>query len=143
MESYARQNGNYSYIITDRHPQRNLVISETQWTPRVIYSPEKEYLMIGGKSIPENAPSFYDPIINYIYQYKITGKKRLCVHLNMEYFNTSSAKCLYNLFRVLNILRGHEITVIINWFYEDEDLLEAGEDFASFFNLNFNILPLE
>lgn len=143
MESYLYNNCSYSYVNRKVVRQKNLVLNATRVTPRVVFIPEKEYLMIDGKSSPENAPTFYNLIIKRLYQFGKSGKTRLSVNFNFDYFNTSSAKCLYNLFKVLAHLKSRGMMILINWFYEDPDLLEAGKDFAEFFDLNFNLMPLE
>jgi hypothetical protein len=49
----------------------------------------------------------------------------------LEYFNTSSSKCLIDIFRKLESLYLQEQDVVIFWYYEeeDEDMKESGEDF--------------
>ena len=69
----------------------------------------------------------------------------MTANMAFEYFNTSSSKCLYMLFKKLDELHQKGKRVIINWFYEvgDEDMMEAGEDMNSFFtfDLKFKEVP--
>lgn len=63
------------------------------------------------------------------YEKSPQDETRLTVRL--EYFNTSSSKCLIDIFRKLEQLHYQETTVKVVWYYEDEDedMKESGEDF--------------
>jgi len=63
--------------------------------------------------------------------------------VQLEYFNTSSSKCLVEIFRRLEKIGNQSISV--NWFYEedDEDMQESGEDFKEIIDLNINLIMLE
>ena len=51
--------------------------------------------------------------------------------IRLEYFNTSSSKCLIDIFRKLEKLHQPHAQVQVAWYYEedDEDMKESGEDF--------------
>ena len=68
----------------------------------------------------------------------------ITVNLAFEYFNTSSSKCIFNLLRKLDGINQLGKRVIVNWYYEndDDDMLEAGEDFSSFFGYEFNFVSV-
>ncbi len=59
-----------------------------------------------------------------------------------EYFNTSSSKCLFDIFRQLKKMQMSGTNISVNWYYEahDEDMLEAGEDYDDIVDLNFNFV---
>lgn len=97
-------------------------------------------LIIGGKSIPENTPEFYQPVFDWLDEYSKSPAKITELNVHLEYFNTSSSKCLLDLFRKLEVLKESgksEVSVI--WIYEeeDEDMLEAGEDYKSLLSIDF------
>ena len=63
----------------------------------------------------------------------------------MEYFNTSSSKCILDVFKKLeSINKGGQSQVVINWHYEedDEDMLEAGEDYQAIINVPFKMVQV-
>lgn len=68
--------------------------------------------------------------------------KTLEVSINLEYFNTSSSKCLYDIFRSIKRLAMSGTEIYINWLYhpEDEDMLEVGEDYSDLLNLPFSFV---
>ena len=63
----------------------------------------------------------------------------------MEYFNTSSSKCILDLFKQLESLNNGETEVNVNWYYEedDEDMAEAGEDYDAIISLPFKMIEVE
>ena len=46
---------------------------------------------------------------------------------------------IFHLFKKLEILYNTDHEVIVNWFYEDADSLETGEDFQAIIPIPFNI----
>ena len=60
----------------------------------------------------------------------------------LEYFNTSSSKCLLDIFRRLETINlSGKTKVIVSWFYEtdDEDMMEAGEDYQALVKIPFEL----
>jgi len=119
-----------------------LVIEGTPKTPRVEFNADSGALELSGKSIPENSVEFYQPIYNWLDQYKDQPSKTTSIKVQLEYFNTSSSKCLLDIFKKLEVVQKSgksEVTVI--WMYEeeDEDMMEAGEDYQSIVKIPFQL----
>ncbi len=109
-------------------------------TPAVNFSDGA--LEISGKSIPENSIEFYQPLYNWLDQYGQQPGKSTTLTVRLEYFNTSSSKCLLDVFRKLEaIQKSGKGTVNVIWMYEeeDEDMMEAGEDYREIVGLPFTI----
>lgn len=117
-----------------------LIIRPTRITPLIYFDPNRGLLELRGKSSPENSIQFYSNLINDLEEFGRNGKKNLIANFKFEYFNTSSSKCLFDIFRKLNIVRENGFDLSINWYYEedDEDMLEAGEDYADLLGIDFN-----
>jgi hypothetical protein len=119
----------------------SLIIEGTPKTPRVDFS-DSGALEISGKSIPENSIEFYQPLYNWIDQYSQQPNKITSLKIQLEYFNTSSSKCLLDVFRKLEALqKSGKSEVTVNWLYEeeDEDMMEAGEDYQTIVKIPFTI----
>jgi len=116
-----------------------LIIGSSSKTPQVIFDADKGELLLEGRSIPENSIEFYVPLMEWLEVYSHEVKVDTNVHMKLEYFNTSSSKCILDFFRKLEIIskRGHKVTV--NWYFEedDEDMMEAGEDYEAIVGLPF------
>ena len=106
-------------------------------TPAVLLDPNQGVLKIYGRSSPENALQFYEPIRSILS--KGTASDTWDIRMKMEYFNTSSSKCLYDLFKELKHLTTLGKRVVIRWYFDedDEDMREAGEDYSSLLDLPF------
>ena len=121
----------------------NIAIEGTPKTPTVQFNKETGVLEIRGRSIPENSIEFYKPLIDWIDSYSKTPKSETTVNIKLEYFNTSSSKCILDVFKKLESVGGTNMT--INWYYEedDEDMLEAGEDYQAIINIPFKMIEVE
>lgn len=114
-------------------------------TPRVHFVAETGDLEIKGRSIPENSIDFYKPLIDWVDSYGRSPQAKTCLHVQLEYFNTSSSKCILDLFKKLEAIRSAGNEVLVLWHYEedDEDMLEAGEDYAGIINVPFRMVQIE
>jgi hypothetical protein len=123
----------------------NIVIEGTSKTPQVEFSSENGKLLIKGRSIPENSIEFYKPLIDWIGEYAENAQDATVVNIQLEYFNTSSSKCILDVFKRLEQVRNSGKTVAVKWFYEvdDEDMLEAGEDYQAIIDLPFEMIEIE
>ncbi len=118
-------------------------IDGTSKTPTVLFDSENGVMELKGRSIPENSIEFYKPIVESLDDYAKGPKDKTKVEIQLEYFNTSSSKCILDVFKKLETLAGTEVKV--NWFYEedDEDMLEAGEDYQAIIDLPFKMIEVE
>ncbi|MBT6980453.1 MAG: DUF1987 domain-containing protein [Flavobacteriales bacterium] len=119
-------------------------IEGTPKTPTVNFSSDSGVLEIKGRSIPENAVEFYKPLIDWIGSYGDSAQSNTEVNIQLEYFNTSSSKCILDVFKKLESVNG-KTNITINWHYEedDEDMLEAGEDYQAIINIPFKMIEME
>ncbi|MCB0760385.1 MAG: DUF1987 domain-containing protein [Flavobacteriales bacterium] len=117
-------------------------IEGTPKTPTVNFIKAEGILEIKGRSIPENSIEFYKPLIDWIEDYARTPHNATNVNIQLEYFNTSSSKCILDLFKKLEAINN---SITINWYYEedDEDMLEAGEDYDAIINIPFKMIEIE
>lgn len=116
-----------------------LHIASSVKTPEIKFSPEEKTLVLSGRSIPENAVDFYRPVLDWAQG--ITNDFQLTVQVQLEYFNTSSSKCLLDLFKRLEV--SEELQVL--WYFDadDEDMLEAGEDYDHIVGVPFKFVEVD
>lgn len=120
-------------------------IEGTPKTPTIIFDMEKGVLEIKGRSIPENSIEFYKPLVDNLDKYAGSPKSATNVNIQLEYFNTSSSKCILDVFKKLESIHKGGSSVTINWHYEedDEDMLEAGEDYQAIINVPFKMVQVD
>lgn len=120
----------------------NLSIQQGIKTPHLNFSKDSGILEIKGKSIPENSIEFYRPVYEWLDAYAQQPQSKTEMVVQLEYFNTSSSKCLLDVFRKLEALQASgKSTVTVSWLYEedDEDIMEAGDDYQTIVKLPFTI----
>lgn len=122
----------------------SLSIEGTAKTPTIKFDGELGVIEIKGRSIPENSIEFYKPLVDWLDKYGKAAKPLTKVNVQLEYFNTSSSKCILDVFKKLEGIHKSNNEVIINWYYEedDEDMLEAGEDYESIIRVPFKMIEI-
>jgi hypothetical protein len=118
-----------------------LFIEPTKDSPRVELDPEKGTFLFSEKSLFEDALGFYEPIIKWFELYREKPKSHSIFDFKFEYFNTISAKQIYQIFReILEISKNSE--VLVRWHYReiDEDMKAKGEEYAAMIPVNFELI---
>lgn len=122
-----------------------LILEGTNITPDISFDAETGKLYLKGRSIPENALEFYQPIFEWLDNYLEAPKSKTVVHVQFDYFNTSSSKCILDVLKRIDKVdeAGHD--VLVKWYYDenDEDMMEAGEDYSALLNSPFELLVIE
>lgn len=116
----------------------------TTKTPTIKFNANEGVMEIKGRSIPENSIDFYKPMVDWLDEYAKNPKEKTIVNIQLEYFNTSSSKCILDVFKKLEAINKGKSNVIVNWYYEedDEDMLEAGEDYESIIRVPFKMIEI-
>ena len=117
-------------------------IEGTKNTPGIII--ENGLVEIKGRAIPEDAHEFFSPIQDEIKKFSdnLTGKTEIRFHL--EYINSGSKKNISIILGHFNdlYLKGKDITVCWHYDYDDESMLELGNDFRSMLQIPFKIIEV-
>ena len=121
-----------------------VTIEGTRKTPDVHLDPEGK-IRLGGRSIPEDASKFYEKILDWVVDYCSSPKDTTTIDIELEYFNSGSAKYVMQILRELSELISDNKKVDVNWYYEegDDDILERGEYYATILNLDINFIETE
>ena len=113
-------------------------------TPLMIFNAATGVFEISGRSIPENSIEFYRPLLEWVDGYIESPAGNTTLAIKLEYFNTSTSKCLVELFRKLESIVDKS-NVKIEWYYEeeDEDMMESGQDFQHILKVPLELIPVE
>ncbi len=114
-------------------------------TPDILLDGSSGQIKLSGRSIPENSIEFFDPIYIWIDAYCESPCSETVLDVRLEYFNTSSSKCLLDIFKKFEKINGSRSHVRVNWYFErdDEDMAEAGEDYQAIVELPFDIIEVD
>jgi hypothetical protein len=145
-------NENTSYfeikILLKKYNMRKLVIDQTSSSPRVMLDPEKKIFEISGESRPPDVGSFYGEILTWMDDYSghilksQEGREPIVFSFDLEYFNSSSAKYILDLCKLLSSIRSKGKEVEVKWHYEndDMDMLEVGREMSRMAKLPFEFV---
>ena len=132
---------------------QKLHLPPTPTSPEICFSPEERIFFIRGISSPEDVRGTYYPVIEWFRNYidsllegnsnHYSNNAPLKFQVDLEYFNSSSAKFLYDIFLELKRLISNRVPVIVEWIYdeEDTDMKEAGSDIAFLIEMEFTYIP--
>jgi hypothetical protein len=130
---------------------KSFICKATDLTPEIILAPEENKFIIAGKSAPEDVRSLYYPVVEWMEDFLVwvrekrpyTDTSPLIMKIDLEYFNSSSAKFLFDILTRLQTLADEGVPVEVQWLYDEEDidLREAGEDLALLCNMQFKYCP--
>ena len=119
-----------------------LKIQSTEDNPQVILDRESNILEISGRSLPEDVNTFYEPMMSWIEEYAKAPLDVTVFNFKLTYFNTASSKIILDILTQFEemIEEGHQ--VMVRWHYpeEDEDMMEAGEEYSEMVDVPFEMV---
>ena len=121
----------------------NYIIQEEDDTPEMFLDPKEGIIRFKGKSIPENAVSFYKPIIDWLNIYKDKAANQTKVSFEFDYYNTATDRQLVKILLILEeISKNNKVDVL--WYYNTGDIsmLNDGNKFKELIDLNIEIIEL-
>src|SRR5689334_1776893 len=100
-----------------------LFLEPTRDTPKIMLNKRDGIFELTGRSILEDASSFYDPVVEWLSDYAQQPNSATVFAFKLNYFNSSSSKMIYLLLNVLKEIKGAQV----EWCYHqgDDDILEA------------------
>jgi hypothetical protein len=112
--------------------------------PYIHLDPDSGKLEFKGKSSPENAQEFYEPILTWLKEYSKTPAKKTVLEIYLNYFNTASSKSIFYILRIIQSIAKSGNNVLIRWVYDvnDIDLMEAGKDYAQIVDAPFEFVTV-
>ena len=120
-----------------------LELNSTEDTPEVILDAQHQVFKISGRSMPEDATTFFAPIYNWLSEYIKNPNHKTEFICNMEYFNSSSAKKIVEMFFILEKIEDKEVRII--WYYEEDDrLIETkGLELKTVLNIPVDLIVID
>ncbi len=125
-----------------------LYIEPSLTTPEIRFDLEKGHFSIKGSSYPENSLKFYQPVVQYLSElvqdHTVDLSKTLILDVELQYFNTSTAKVLLDIFRYFEQLYEKGQPVKVRWLYleDDTEMEDAGLDYQAAVKLPFELVAL-
>ena len=99
---------------------------------------------ISGRSLPEDVNTFYEPVLSWLEDYSKEALDTTSFNFKLTYFNTASSKIILDILTQFEemIEEGHK--VLVKWHFpeEDEDMQEAGEEYADMVDVPFEMISI-
>ena len=119
-----------------------LKIQGTEDSPQVMLDSGENIYELSGRSLPEDVNTFYEPILSWIEEYAKSPQENTIFNFKLTYFNTASSKVILDILSQFEemIEDGHK--VLVRWHFpdEDEDMQEAGEEYAEMVDVPFEMV---
>ncbi|MBC7862800.1 MAG: DUF1987 domain-containing protein [Bacteroidia bacterium] len=130
-------------ILNKKFALDSLKLAQEEKTPFIDFDVKTNKLQIKGVSIPEDALSFYKPILHWLGLYMQQRPASAELSFQMEFFNTVSSRLFLEIMKLMQKLKEGGTEVIIRWIFEedDEDIQEAGENYSQMVDVKFIIEP--
>ncbi|HEY3403761.1 MAG TPA: DUF1987 domain-containing protein [Ohtaekwangia sp.] len=105
-----------------------LNIESSDDTPKIQLDKSAGIFEISGRSLPEDAVGFYEPVIEWINAYANDPHPSTDFAFKLDYFNTASSKLILDILKLLAKIKGMRIL----WYSQedDEEVASAGEEFS-------------
>lgn len=116
-----------------------LYIKETNETPEVNFDPVRGHMEMFGQSFPEDISKFSEDVINWMEEYANNPNKETVFEFKLSYFNTASAKMIFDVLNALETISKNGYHVVVRWHYseDDEDMKNAGEEYEELVDVDF------
>lgn len=111
----------------------------TDDTPSVTLDVANEIFEISGRSLPEDVAAFYEPILDWLDRYSEEASGKTVFNFKLVYFNTASSKMILDILLKLEEMYESGKEVLVRWHFpeDDEDMQEAGEEYADIVEVPF------
>jgi hypothetical protein len=124
-------------------PDKDIVeIQESERTPKILMDKHQGFIKFSGRSLPDNAKAFYEPLLTWIEKYVQSACDKTTVLFDLEYFNSSASKMILQIIKTLKELKSQGKELKIDWYYmeDDEDMFDAGKTFEDLTDLKFEYI---
>jgi hypothetical protein len=122
-----------------------LIIESTLNSPRIVLDPVTGVFEFSGESRPENVRNFYSPVLDWLEEYAGGSPGPGTFVFNFEYFNSTSAKYILDIFKILKSISDKTGKLKVQWHYEedDEDMYEVGMEMSRMSGISFEYVKIE
>jgi hypothetical protein len=112
-----------------------LKIEETDDTPTILLDKQSGKFEISGRSLPEDSSEFFSPVLVWMSAYAKEPNPSTEFVFKLDYSNTASSKFIHDILLILEKIKGSKVI----WCHQtnDEDMLDAGKEFAEQMDIPF------
>lgn len=118
-----------------------LILDTTDSTPAVYLDKSTGKFEISGRSLPEEALAFYQPVLEWINRYLDDPNESTTFVFKMDYINSASIRALNDILTLLEklFLKGNKLNIEWKYNIDDSELRDTGEEFSEIYEMPFKI----
>jgi hypothetical protein len=119
-----------------------LIIKESLNNPKVILDPSKKRYEISGKSFPENAKAFYQPVIDWVKTVPVTPPEKIRLSFMLDYISSSSVISVKQVLSKIKARNSEGSDIEVHWHYDpsDPDIKELGEEYEKVIGIKLQFI---
>ncbi len=118
---------------------KEFIMEEGKLRPGAHFNSDEGTIDLHGRSLLEFAEDVFEPMNKWLEEYSKNPRKETTINISLEYFNSSSAKALVRFLYIAKSLMEKSI-ITINYYFDDENVLEYGRDFSEVLGIPFNFI---
>jgi hypothetical protein len=107
---------------------QDIRIEGTSKTPQVSFVAGTGNLTFKGKSLPENASGFFEPLYKWASEYSKNPAESTNLKFNVDYFNTSSVIWMGKILKVLTKIKKADHILFVHLYFDIEEYDSMGEE---------------
>ncbi len=121
-----------------------LELKSSEETPNIVLDQAKGTISFSGRSIPENAVSFYKPVLDWLNEYEATVGIITQVSFKWDYYNTATDKQIAKIMLQLEELAKHN-KMTVKWYYfkGDHSMMSHGQRFKELLDLDIELIQID
>lgn len=153
---YIKYSLSYHLTIYKSFVMKVIEIKKTEKIPEITLDGAKKIFEIKGKCLPENIRNLNELVTKKLESYlndclekkdSAPEKNTLKVNFKLDYFNSAAAKFIADILMLMNNFIEKGCKIKLYWYFHegDDDMLEAGEDFAEMIDvpIQFIMIPAQ
>lgn len=120
----------------------NLMISASKDTLGIACDAQNGEINMDGNSYPVDAAEFFSPVFDWLDNYITDIKCEIILNLRINYLNSSSTKCLFDIIDRVEEYFNSGGKVQVKWYYKsnDKDIEETGKEFQEDMEVPFELI---
>jgi hypothetical protein len=118
---------------------QDLIMEGGKLRPRVYFNSNEGTISLQGRSLLEFAEDIFEPMNKWLEDYSKNPRKETIINISLEYFNSSTAKALVHFLDIAKKLMENGL-LTVNYYFDDENVLEYGRDFSEVLGIPFNFI---
>ena len=118
---------------------KDFILEQGRLRPGANFNSIEGTINLYGRSLLEFAEDVFEPMNKWLEEYMKNPREETVINISLEYFNSSTAKALVKFLSIAKNL-SKNCRLKVNYYFDDENVLEYGKDFSDVLDIPFNFI---